>query len=76
MMVKNVDDYLNFRYVKNPELDGIEIDDDKCKNEDNYINSNSKFGSKNGNKFIEVITGSEVINILLLLFLFINLFLL
>jgi coatomer subunit beta len=72
LMVKNVDDYLNFRYVKNPELEGIDIDDDKCKNEDNYINSNtnSKFGSKNGNKFIEVITGSEVKNIYIIFSLF------
>ena len=72
LMVKNVDDYLNFRYVKNPELEGIDIDDDKCKNEDNYINSNtnSKFGSKNGNKFIEVITGSEVNNIYIIFSLF------
>jgi len=61
MMIKNVDDYLNFRYVKDPEIEGkgIEDDDDKGRNDDDY--ASTKLGSKNGNKFIEVITGSEVI---------------
>ena len=54
-MIKNVDDYLNFRYVKNAELDGIDIEDNN-----NEEKSNNLLESKD-NKIIEVITGSEVI---------------
>jgi coatomer subunit beta len=58
-MIKNVDDYIHFRYVKSAESEGIDFgEEDKEKNNDQA--NNLVFGDKNGNKFIEVITGSEV----------------
>jgi Adaptin N terminal region len=61
--IKKVDDFLNFRYVRNADIESSDlIDEDKEKNKDD---SNFIFGDKNGNKFIEVITGTEVNYILI-----------
>jgi len=69
-LIKNVDDYMNFRYVKTSEVEGIDLgDDEKNKNNEEDLN-NIVFDYKNGNKFIEVITGSEVIKDFLKLFYF------
>lgn len=57
-MIKNVDDFMHFRYVKNSESEGIDLEEEKEKSD--VQANNLVFGDKNGNKFIEVITGSEV----------------
>jgi len=58
-LIKNADDFMNFRYVKNSEIEAIDLgDDEKIKN--NEESNNILFGNNSGNKFIEVITGTEV----------------
>jgi hypothetical protein len=58
-LIKNVDDYLNFRYVKNTDLEGIEVDEE-IGNQEGRLTSNKNLEGKKGNKIIEVITGCEV----------------
>jgi len=58
-MIKNFDDYMHFRYVKNIESEGIDLEEDD-KEKPNDDGNSLVFGNKNGSKFIEVITGSEV----------------
>lgn len=61
-MIKNFDDYMHFRYVKNTESEGIDLGEDE-KEKQSEQGNNLVFGDKNGSKFIEVITGSEVKNL-------------
>ena len=69
-MIKNFDEYMQFRYVKNAEAEGIDLgEDDKEKNDDQA--NNLVFGDKNGSRFIEIITGSEVKNFYKIIFQFI-----
>lgn len=58
-IIKNVDDFLSFRYVKNNDGESLDFTDED--REKNMQESNTIiFGNKNGNKFIEVVTGTEV----------------
>jgi len=60
----------NKQGFKTSEVEGIDLgDDEKNKNNEEDLN-NIVFDYKNGNKFIEVITGSEVIKDFLKLFYF------
>ena len=58
-LIKNVDDFMNFRYVKNTEMEAFDLGEDEKDKNIEAVN-NLVFGDKNGNKFIEVITGTEV----------------
>lgn len=60
MMIKNVDDYLNFRYVKNTEVEGFDNDNEDNGEKRNNLEDNKLSWNKNANKFIEIVTGSEV----------------